>query len=570
MIRRPLRPLIWLALAAFSCFSLAGGPCEACRSGACDDLYFGRINGFPSDEITAVAADRKGNVFVGTEDKGLIIIAPDGKRWRQITQKKEGLSFDAIHDLWIGPDGTVWICTASGLNYLPPGPNPLISRKFFAEDGLADNVCLSVCQRENATELWVGTSRGLIKKAGGFIRYTDEHGLPANLIQCLGSDPQGTLWIGTSDGLAKGTFAGFEKVPLEQAVGVNDPWIYGMAWGTIQDQLFLTKLKTSYDAMLRGLGPRDRRLHADIAGPSPEELADEIKALQRKVAHLESDIPLFLATANGAFIKQLGSDRFELVRPGWFTAITSNLLGQGYAATTDLEVVPISFTESFLDNFSIATLIGDRLRAHLAAAAKAQPGDPAFASTTAVLEEMRAAGFNDPEDWIRAFLVNKRISDLTFSPLGQLWVAVKGGGLFRFRPIFANHDSGAYAIKFFYQFGFTPLENDSEGAPPPPPPPESPQAFGFKITCPQGDFPRVPQVESGIAIVRSIVPKAEKIWVGRWSELSVKECELVAEFVARWGHVLCIRNLAQTLAENPYVILPVGAIESSDPAAAPR
>lgn len=565
---RRVQSWAWL-LSAIIVLGLAPATAEACFSATCDDLYFGRINGFPSDEITAVAVDRKGNVFVGTEDKGLIIIAPDGRKWRQITQKQAGLSFDAIHDIWISPDGTVWVCTASGLNYLPPGSGSVSSRKFFAEDGLADNVCLSVCQRENASELWVGTSRGLVKKANGFTRYTDAHGLPANLIQCLGTDPQGNLWIGTSDGLAKARFAGFDKVPLEEAQGVTDPWIYAMAWGTIQDQEFLKKLKASYAAMQRGLSQRDRRLYGVDSGRPHEEIVAEIKVLQNKAARFGNDIPLYLATANGAFCKQTGSDRFELAQPGWFTAVASNLLGQGYGAKTDLEVVPIGFTESFMENFPIARLIADRIRAHLAAAARAAPNDPAFASTTAILEEMRAAGFKDPEDWIQAFLANKRISDLTFSPLGQLWVAVKGGGLFRFRPIYANHDSGAYAIQFFHRYGFSPPEDDP-AAPPPAPPSDAPGAYGFKIQAQQGDYPQVPQITRGIALVRGLSPKAEKIWIGRWSELSLKECELVSEFVGRWGFDLCLLRLAQTLAEDPYVILPVGLIESSDPAAVPR
>ncbi len=36
-----------------------------------------------------------------------------------------------------------------------------------------------------------------------------------------------------------------------------------------------------------------------------------------------------------------------------------------------------------------------------------------------------------------------------------------------------------------------------------------------RITTPQGEFPQVQQVISGIAMVRGIVSKAEKIWVGR-------------------------------------------------------
>ncbi|NLI76730.1 MAG: hypothetical protein GX442_09850, partial [Candidatus Riflebacteria bacterium] len=547
----------------------SGTGAEACQSATCDDLYFGRINGFPSDEITAVAVDRKGTVYVGTEDKGLIIIRPDGKSWIQITHKREGLSFDAIHDIWIGQDGTVWVCTASGLNYLPANTQAVAGRKFFFEDGLADNVCLSVCQRENASELWVGTSRGLVRKDGaGFTRYTDHDGLPANLVQCLGTDAQGGLWVGTSDGLARAKFTRFEKVPLDEAQGVTDPWIYAMAWGDNQDKEFLEKIKATYKAMLKGLGLRDKRLYTIDSGRPHEEIVAEVKGLLAKLPGPGNERPLYIATANGAFVKQLGSDRIDLARPGWFTAVTSNALGQGYGALDTLDVVPISFSESFMENFAIGQLIEQRIRAHLAALAL-DPDNPAFASTTAVLREVKEQGFDDPELWIQAFLSNKRISDITFSPLGQLWVAVKGGGLFRFRPIYANHDSGAFAIQFFHRFGLGAgtsgggdgtgdgtSDGTGAGEPPaPPPPPAATGSYGFRITTPQREFPQVPQVINGIAMVRSIVPQAEKIWVGRWAELSLKECELVGEFVGRWGFDLCLLRLAQTLAEDPYVIL---------------
>ena len=100
-----------------------------------------------SDLVVAIAADRRGWIWIGG-DQGVDVF--DGKDWRRYTTN-DGLISDDISEraFWSDDDGSMWIGTGGGISHLlhpdrdfPPPPPPILSRIRYAGKELGNNADL--------------------------------------------------------------------------------------------------------------------------------------------------------------------------------------------------------------------------------------------------------------------------------------------------------------------------------------------------------------------------------------------------------------------------------------------
>lgn len=125
-----------------------------------DWIYYGQNEGLTSTFVRALAIDEFGRKYIGTQSSGLFIYDDSGTPGdrsddppvQRITTSA-GLLSNEITDLAVGPDGTIWIGTPLGLNYL----------------------------------------------FGGQVQQV--YGLPSTTITCLVVDPANNIWAGSKDGL---------------------------------------------------------------------------------------------------------------------------------------------------------------------------------------------------------------------------------------------------------------------------------------------------------------------------------------------------------------------------------
>ncbi|MBB5316965.1 sensor histidine kinase [Tunturibacter empetritectus] len=146
-----------------------------------------------SDSILSLMQDEEGNLWVGTETSGLQILRH--KNFRAIPALF-GLPITAITQ---ASDGALWAGTSSdGLDRWQAGTVQHLS----THTGLLSETILALAPEENGS-MWVGTPDGLNYINGAKIRtYTSADGLPDDLVRSLLSDDDGSLWIGTRRGLA--------------------------------------------------------------------------------------------------------------------------------------------------------------------------------------------------------------------------------------------------------------------------------------------------------------------------------------------------------------------------------
>jgi signal transduction histidine kinase/ligand-binding sensor domain-containing protein len=204
---------------------------------------------FEGDRAWAVIEDREGNVWVGTEGKGLSRLKEKPVTRYTTADGLPGLSVLPVIDdgeggLWLGsqlgelthfrdgaftahrpppgdpplawvvslarePEGALWI----GHSLLPPAPNldPYLSRyeggvfrTWTRHDGLpgAHIRCLYV---DRAGRLWIGTQgEGLaLFEEGRLTRFTTRDGLVHDDLRFITEDREGALWIGTRGGASR-------------------------------------------------------------------------------------------------------------------------------------------------------------------------------------------------------------------------------------------------------------------------------------------------------------------------------------------------------------------------------
>jgi len=143
--------------------------------------------------ILTMFEDREHNLWVGTDTTGLHILR------QQKFQTLPSLAGYPITAIGQTADGTVWLGSKDeGLFRYGGGKSTHLSIK----DGLISDVILSLAADRDGS-LWIGTPDGLNHLRDKKIEsYTSADGLPDDFIRSLYADRDGTLWVGTRRGLA--------------------------------------------------------------------------------------------------------------------------------------------------------------------------------------------------------------------------------------------------------------------------------------------------------------------------------------------------------------------------------
>ena len=184
----------------------------------------------------------------------------DPEKWDTFTVKNTngGLPNDWVYAMARGKDGTIWFATEGGLAHYNNGdwenwqhedglgaPYELVRKHIQdksdpakesehharqkIEFGLEDvdvtynpNYIVSLLVDKQGL-VWAGTwGGGLVMFDGSKLtNYTVEDGLPGNLVYMLHEDPQGSIWIGTSNGLARKNGDSFDVFTTRDGLYAN-------------------------------------------------------------------------------------------------------------------------------------------------------------------------------------------------------------------------------------------------------------------------------------------------------------------------------------------------------------
>jgi len=203
--------------------------------------------------VSAIAKDRSGNLWFGTNGNGLVRFDPRSGRYTTYVHdasNQRSLNHNRVTALRVDRDGTVWVATDFGLSRWEPAseefstfspqPKSLIQYRSIAEDGNGA-LWLATSSRgvhrfdpststfrvfdaelraahppghnrvnsvhvDRAGTVWAATFRGLGKldpRNATFTSYDSRSGLPADTVVGILEEDDGRLWISTPNGLSR-------------------------------------------------------------------------------------------------------------------------------------------------------------------------------------------------------------------------------------------------------------------------------------------------------------------------------------------------------------------------------
>ncbi len=164
----------------------------------------GQAEGFAEGGVIAMMADRAGNVWIGTACQGVFRFRQERRAMR--VRPSEG----CVWSLLVDPDGTIWYGTwGGGLTRWQEGTSVTYTT---ANSDLSHDVVVALFRDHQGT-LWIGTQEGLNRfQNDRFTIYRTTEGLVDNFVRFITEDRQGALWIGTVGGLSRfqhGQFTNF-------------------------------------------------------------------------------------------------------------------------------------------------------------------------------------------------------------------------------------------------------------------------------------------------------------------------------------------------------------------------
>ena len=173
-------------------------------------------DGLPSNHVNEVAEDGEGYLWFATSDG---LARYDGTGFR-VWQNEDGLVDSFLWSVDIDSHGQVWMGTAlAGLVRYDPVTDSFHSAADVGARGVdGEHVWTVAVDREDS--VWFGTAA-----AGLFRRYPDgrverfmpieddPRSLPSAAVSVIEIAPDGSVWVGTRDGVARWTGRDFERLP---------------------------------------------------------------------------------------------------------------------------------------------------------------------------------------------------------------------------------------------------------------------------------------------------------------------------------------------------------------------
>jgi signal transduction histidine kinase/ligand-binding sensor domain-containing protein/DNA-binding response OmpR family regulator len=148
--------------------------------------------------VRAVVEDRRKVLWVGTEGAGAYRLDKDGMT---LFNRHNGLSGDSVKALIEDRQGRIWVGTNEGLDVIAGGK--ITSMQSLL--GTSGPTSIHLIDEDRAGNLWVATqTQGLFMiGAHGTVHLGMADGLPSDWVVAIHEDDRGTVWLGTTDGLAR-------------------------------------------------------------------------------------------------------------------------------------------------------------------------------------------------------------------------------------------------------------------------------------------------------------------------------------------------------------------------------
>lgn len=159
--------------------------------------HYSTANGLAENLVISITEDKKGQIWAGSENKGLSVIRTDGSI--SVINKANGLKDITVYALETDRYGHVWAGTKNGASKIDI--NTLAVKNYFVSDGLGGNKVYDIF-RDSKDRVWFGVLGGnlTVYENGAFSQFNAQGGFDQKFVVSINEDPKGNIWIGTYQG----------------------------------------------------------------------------------------------------------------------------------------------------------------------------------------------------------------------------------------------------------------------------------------------------------------------------------------------------------------------------------
>jgi ligand-binding sensor domain-containing protein len=155
--------------------------------------------------ILSLHQDRRGRIWIGSYGGGLSSFDPV-RGFTPYDPRHPGLSSDHVWDILEGASGELWLATDDGLVRLEADAHNVIRYRHGPSPASIGNDSARTLLRDRKGDLWIGTLGGLerLRADGSFVHYRHDDDDPKSLrhdwVISLHEDRVGHIWAGTYGG----------------------------------------------------------------------------------------------------------------------------------------------------------------------------------------------------------------------------------------------------------------------------------------------------------------------------------------------------------------------------------
>jgi signal transduction histidine kinase/ligand-binding sensor domain-containing protein len=196
-------------------------------------------NSLASNCITSILATRKGNIWIGTADKGLDFFEPHKKQFKHYNKSLIcNFPSDKINSLAEGHNEDLYIGhPEDGLTIFSPSKKQIRNFKHLDSDkySLAGNTINFICY-DTESMVWIATNNGVSifnPHTGKFRNFKNARGIHSSMqnnILCISKTSDNRIWVGTTSDLCYFNRRDVEEI-LQGKKDVNFMYIQDIFWG---------------------------------------------------------------------------------------------------------------------------------------------------------------------------------------------------------------------------------------------------------------------------------------------------------------------------------------------------